>query len=402
MEAANSTSVETQVTSALPSEAPVISTSPTETDPPKAAPVKVKDLKLNNKVTIQVSIGAKACCLRKITANKKCTKIIIPEKIEGIPITSIEYNMKNDDYTTYNIFGVRNNNSDCDEAASDEEWIKSNNTNIKEIVLPNTIKTVADSAFQGLTGLKKINLPKQLTEIKKYTFARCIKLKRIDVPQYVRDIDMRAFDLCHNLSRIHIKKGSRYFIEKSDVIIRKADMSMFMFSTENKKVVIPKEVKKFEDGAFSFFKPQKLSVSKKNKYIKLKNHCIYDKKTKSLVAIMSDKKKVVRIPNGVKTLAKKICCMGYVNRIIIPKSVKYWCDNWCDNILPEDSVNGTCIIELKGKNMPVIKGDANLSISWYHAYRFEKKYAKAYCQFFKMYGKPLRWSKICKAYVCKS
>ena len=76
MEAANSTSVETQVTSALPSEAPVISTSPTETDPPKAAPVKVKDLKLNNKVTIQVSIGAKACCLRKITANKKCTKII--------------------------------------------------------------------------------------------------------------------------------------------------------------------------------------------------------------------------------------------------------------------------------------------------------------------------------------
>ncbi len=359
------------------------------------------DFAIDQNVTLKVSIEGNECCIREISAKETCSKIVIPEKINGLPVTSMEYFKKNDDDTTYNIFGVMNNNSDCDEAASEEEMFKANNKNIKEIVLPDTIGTIADSAFQGLVGLKKIHLPKKLTKLQKYTFARCTKLQRIDLPKNVKSIDMRAFDLCHNLSRIHIKKGNKYFVEKKGMIIKKSNMSLFTLSGEKKSIVIPKNVKGLETGAFDFFAPKKIKVSKKNKYIKQKNNCLYLKKNKKLIAVTSNKKNLVRIPNGVKMLGEKICCIGYVDKVIIPKSVKYWCEYWYYNFEPKNSGENMCIIHVKGKKAPIVKGNGADAIPWNCAYRLNKKYFKRFNKLFKKYDRGLKWSKIYKAYVCE-
>ncbi|MCR5797361.1 MAG: leucine-rich repeat domain-containing protein [Eubacterium sp.] len=272
-----------------------------------AQPVEVKDISLNNGVILKVAVGSKGCCIRKITAKKSCKKLVIPENIEGAPVTSIEHTSnstaapdddEDDDGLSINIFGVMNNNSDCDEAASTEELIHANNTNIQEIVLPDSVKTIAKSSFQGLTGLKKIHLPKQLKEIEDYTFARCSKLKRIDVPQNVSKIDIGAFWLCKSFKRLHIKSGNHFFLEKGDVILNKSDYSMFMFSKKKKNAVIPKEARTVGRNAFNFFEPKTIKISKKNKYIKQKQNCIYEKKSKTLIAVKSDKNNVVNIPKG--------------------------------------------------------------------------------------------------------
>lgn len=63
----------------------------------------------------------------------------------------------------------------------------------KEIILPDTIKTIENSAFNGSESLEKINLPNGLKKIGNNTFANCVNLKEITIPSTVTEIGDKAF-----------------------------------------------------------------------------------------------------------------------------------------------------------------------------------------------------------------
>ena len=75
---------------------------------------------------------------------------------------------------------------------------------LKEIVLPETITYIGDSAFDNCDGLTDIKIPDSVTSIGDYSFSDCDGLTDIKIPDSVTSMGSRAFEYCNNLKKITI------------------------------------------------------------------------------------------------------------------------------------------------------------------------------------------------------
>jgi len=75
--------------------------------------------------------------------------------------------------------------------------------NLEEITLPNKIKTLSVGIFEGCTNLKIINMPSSLTQVSMVAFDGCSGIENIVLPDGVEYIGAWAFD-CENLKSIII------------------------------------------------------------------------------------------------------------------------------------------------------------------------------------------------------
>lgn len=80
---------------------------------------------------------------------------------------------------------------------------KIESTELQEIELPDSIETIAASAFIGMKSLKKINLPNGLKTIGYNAFADCNSLSEIELPATLTEIGGKAFSKT-NLTTITI------------------------------------------------------------------------------------------------------------------------------------------------------------------------------------------------------
>ena len=100
--------------------------------------------------------------------------LIIPEKIDGIPITYIG------------------------------EWAFSECKILKSIQLPDTVKGIRGGAFRYCTNLKTINLPDGLTSIGSEAFKNCENLTNVELPDNLIQLGGGAFSYCIQLQSINI------------------------------------------------------------------------------------------------------------------------------------------------------------------------------------------------------
>lgn len=70
------------------------------------------------------------------------------------------------------------------------------NTNLKSVVIPDTIITIDESAFNGCTSLKDISLPESINTIGKTAFKNCKSIESLKIPDSVLTIDKYAFESC--------------------------------------------------------------------------------------------------------------------------------------------------------------------------------------------------------------
>lgn len=75
-------------------------------------------------------------------------------------------------------------------------------TNLKEVVLPSTMKTLESRAFNDCYELESVTLNNGLETVETYAFGECKKLKEIVIPASVRSITDRAFSKCTKLERV--------------------------------------------------------------------------------------------------------------------------------------------------------------------------------------------------------
>lgn len=172
----------------------------------------------------------------------------------------------------------KNSNWDTNQIYNIESLIPSDNnivktSNVKIVILPNSIKTIGDNAFGNssksslsYTNLKWINLPSSLSSIGSQAFANCSNLQNLDFQsqEYLSIIDTNAFyncdsftnlfmndklsivndfafDNCNNLKNVRL---SRHLTKISNVL--------FGSSSKLTSLVIPYGVTSIGNQAFSY------------------------------------------------------------------------------------------------------------------------------------------------------
>ena len=89
------------------------------------------------------------------------------------------------------------------------ESLLNNCTNLKEVVIPESVTTIENHAFFGCASLEKINLPAGLTEISQSLLGGCTALSEITIPDGVTAIGDSAFQKCASLTEIVLPQGLR-------------------------------------------------------------------------------------------------------------------------------------------------------------------------------------------------
>lgn len=105
--------------------------------------------------------------------------------------------------------------------------------------IPDTVTSIAPSAFQFCSGLNNITIPDSVTSIGKLAFAECTGLENIVIPNSVTSINDYAFQYCTNLQSVSIGNS-----------VQSIGESAFEGCTDLSHLVIGNYVKTIGDYAF--------------------------------------------------------------------------------------------------------------------------------------------------------
>ena len=78
------------------------------------------------------------------------------------------------------------------------------NTEITNLIIPNSVTSIGYSAFSGCSGLTSITIPNSVTSIGNYAFANCSGLTSVTIPNSVTSIGYAAFSNCSGLTSVTI------------------------------------------------------------------------------------------------------------------------------------------------------------------------------------------------------
>ncbi len=209
---------------------------------------------------------------------------------------------------------------------------------INSVVIPGSVTTIGESAFQSCTSLKSVDIPNSVTRIEQWAFCNCTSLKSVVIPNSVTTIRIRAFYNCSGLTSVDIP-SSVTTIEKEafsmctgltsvDIPSSVTTIEQWAFSmcTGLTSVVIPNSVTTIEKNAF--FNCSGLSVINVHQdnpvYISL-DGILYSKKNgvaTTLEVCPAGKKGIIKIPSSVTTIGSDAFshCTGLTS-VDIPNSV---------------------------------------------------------------------------------
>ncbi len=78
---------------------------------------------------------------------------------------------------------------------------------VYELIIPEGVEEIPDSAFESLATLNKVTLPQTLTKIGNRAFAGCSGLIELKLPKGVTSVGESCFDGCTNLAKINLPDG---------------------------------------------------------------------------------------------------------------------------------------------------------------------------------------------------
>lgn len=211
-------------------------------------------------------------------------KLIIPEEIEGLPVTRIASE------AFYNI------------------------DNIIEVVLPSTIKEIGERAFNNCKKLEKINLPSGLERIESYAFG-ATACTAIWIPATVIYYGYGIFP--SNLTYVEIEEGATIFPPLSGTNIKDITIPSsikvipsYAFPQNITEVVLPEGLERIEEWAFD--ECNKITSIKLPSTIKfLGSSCFYGVPITQL-----------ELPEGIEELESGCFSGTKIEELYIPKSVK--------------------------------------------------------------------------------
>ncbi len=183
-------------------------------------------------------------------------------------------------------------------------------TNIKEMVIPNSVDFIQEMAFEDCKKLEKIVLPNSLTFLNASSFSGCSSLKEVIMPESLIRIDARAFENCKSLEKIVIPKnvefiGNATFVGCENLI----------------DIVMSENIKTIEDMAFRDTAIEKLNIPKTNESINfgafwkcnnLKELTINGGKVNECLASVGKEIEIVKISENCKCMLTVTSPLAYI------------------------------------------------------------------------------------------
>ena len=83
----------------------------------------------------------------------------------------------------------------------------SSNSDLKSIVLPDTVTTIEQEAFARCTGLRYIDMGNGVTSAGTFTFDKCTALVNVTIPSSLKSLSKGMFRNCTNLVGINLPNG---------------------------------------------------------------------------------------------------------------------------------------------------------------------------------------------------
>ena len=170
--------------------------------------IKEETIPATGSLGLAYSINGQNCI---ITGIGTCTdtKVVIPEKINGIAVTKID------------------------------SWAFNNCKNLLTIEIPDSVTSIGSYAFYGCASLESIDIPDSVTNIDSYAFENCTSLESVVIGDGVKTIDSSAFQSCSALKNLEIGNSVTIIGERA-----------FKACTSLKNIVIPGSVTSIEARAF--------------------------------------------------------------------------------------------------------------------------------------------------------
>lgn len=188
--------------------------------------------------------------------DESATSVIIPEQIDGIPVTIIGDQAF---WSCVKLTSITIPSSVV--SIGDHAFL--NCVKLTSIIIPSSVVSIGDKAFENCVGLISINISDGVTTIGDEVFYNCRNLTNISIPNSVTSIGRYAFWNCESLTDItipdqmtSIESGTFYDCTGlANITIPRSvthiGNSAFLGCTSLKNITIPDSVSSIGDKAFN-------------------------------------------------------------------------------------------------------------------------------------------------------
>lgn len=232
-----------------------------------------------------------------------------------------------------------------------------NNTELKAITLPDTLKKIGNYALSG-TGIISIHIPDSVTEILPQAFSFSLNLNSVRLPEKLEHLQNNVFRGCERLQHIKIPDNVTFInndtfadcITLETVILPKSLDTMgssFYGCEQLRYIYIPENARHIDWGnCFPKANLETIEISEKNPYFKSVDGMVLTKDGKALVYVPV-MKETVTVPDGVVTIGARDLPSVFSNAfrgnnlkvVHLPESVEIIEDNAFDRCENLDTIN---------------------------------------------------------------
>lgn len=146
---------------------------------------------------------------------------------------------------------------------------------LKEVSIPDTVKSIGECAFEGCKVMQNVTLPKHVTNVPDRVFCNCYALKEVSISNDTIEIGTESFQNCAALEFINIPQS----------LVKIGD-SAFFGCESLKSITIPKSV--VEIGVNPFAGSGITKITCQSEHFETDEDALYKKGKTHLIALLSN------------------------------------------------------------------------------------------------------------------
>ena len=188
------------------------------------------------------------------------------------------------------------------------------NTRLREVVLPDGLKTVREYAFDGASRLRAVTFTGDVLErIEQRAFRNCTVLRKLDLPDSVVTIGSEAFVNCAALSAVGITNNS---------VLERIGEKAFS-KTALSYLYLPSKVTEFDGSVLAFCRNMRnVDIHSDNAAFVTQKGMVLSADGSALIYYPAAQTGTLNVPEGVISVADYACAASAMTEMVLPDSLE--------------------------------------------------------------------------------